>query len=175
MRTGSLLKAAAALPACLAALSLVACGSAGEDPTTTAARPAVSPATADRLAKLSDRIATDLDAGDLCHAAHAADDLDTAVQESDLPASLRPGVETVATDLVNQVNCPLPPPPPEPEKKPKKPKKPADEPADHGPGGEHGNGKGPREGDPDGDQHHGHPGHGSFGPPGHAKLQGEQG
>jgi hypothetical protein len=174
MRTGILKAVAPALLACLAALVLAACGSGGEDSTTTAVRPAVSSATADRLGKLSDRIATDLDAGDLCHAAHAADDLQTAVQESDLPANLRPGVDTVATDLVNQVNCPPPALPPEPEKKPKKPKKPTkptkptkpdDNAGDHGPGGEHGNGNGPGEGN----------GHGGFGPPGHAKLQGENG
>jgi hypothetical protein len=172
MRTGILKAAIPALLVCLAALALAACGSGGEDSTTAAtARPAVSPATADRLAKLSDRIATNLDAGDLCHAAHAADDLHTAVQESDLSANLRPGVDTVATDLVNQVNCPPPPAPSEPEKKPKKPQ---DENGDHGPGGEHGNGNGEGRG-PGDDQHHGHSGHGGFGPPGHAKLQGEQG
>ena len=171
---GSLRVAIPALFVCLGAVALAACGSGGEDSTTTAtARPAVSPATADRLAKLSDRIATDLDGGDLCHAAHAADDLHTAVQESDLPANLRPGVETVANDLVNQVNCPAPPPAPEPEKKPKKPQ---DENGDHGPGGEHGNGNGPGKGNsPGDDKHHRNPGHGGFRPPGHAKLQGEEG
>lgn len=175
MRT-AILKAAAVLLACLTALALAACGSGGEgEDSTTTARPAVSSSTADQLAKLSDRIASDLDAGDLCHAAHAADDLRTAVQQSDLPPNLRPGVDTVATDLVNQVNCPPPPAAPEPEKKPKKPK---DEAGDHGPGGDHGNGNGPGEGNGPGgpgDDHHGKPGHGGFGPPGHAKLQGEEG
>jgi hypothetical protein len=170
MRTGTTKAAAPALFVCLAALLMAACGSGGETSTTTA-RPAVSPATADRLGKLSDRIATDLGAGDLCHAAHAADDLRAAVQDSDLPANLRPGVETVANDLVNQVNCPPPPPPPEPEKKPKKPADDEGEQGpDHGKGNDHGNGNG--HGD---DEHQGKSGHGGFGPPGHAKLQGEKG
>jgi hypothetical protein len=155
--------AAGALALGLVGLTLSACGSGDE--TTTTARPAISATTADRLAKLSERIASDLDAGDTCHAAHAADDLSTAVREANLPANLRPGVETVATDLVNQVNCPPPPPPPEPEKKPKKPKKPKDE---------HGNGHGDKQGD-GGNQHPGHSDHGGFVPPGQAKLKGEDG
>jgi hypothetical protein len=156
--------AASATVLALAALVIAACGSGGE--TSTVQPPPVSAATADRLAKLSDRIASDLDAGDTCHAAHAADDLSAAVREADLPASLRPGIETVATDLVNQVNCPPPPPPPEPEKKPKKPKD------------EHGNGNGHGQGDEQGkggDKHPGHSDHGGLVPPGQAKLKGEDG
>ena len=142
----------------LAALGLGACGSGGSD-STVAQRPAVSAATADRLAKLSDRIATELDAGDTCHAAHTADDLRTAVEASDLPATLLSGVDAAAGRLVDQVNCPPPPPAPEPEKK--KP-----------------------EGDQHGDEHHGgdnhvtppgHEKHGGLVPPGHAKLKGEPG
>jgi hypothetical protein len=151
----------------LAALCLAACGS-GSDETTTPDRPAVSAATADRLAKLSDRIASDLDAGDTCHAAHAADDLRSAVEESDLPAALRPGVDAAAGRLVDQVNCPPPPPPPAPppqeEKKPKK--------DEHGK--DHGNedhqGQGGNE-----KSNPGHSAHGGLGPPGQAKLKGESG
>ena len=69
----------------LAAVGLAACGSGDE--TTTATRPPVSASTADRLGKLSERIASDLDAGDTCHAAHAADDLSAAVQDSVCAAS----------------------------------------------------------------------------------------
>ena len=153
----------------LAALVLGACGSGGGD-TTKPQPPPVSAATAGHLAKLSERVASDLDAGDTCHAAHAADDLRAAVQESDLPANLRPGVDEVAGNLVDQVNCPPPPPPaPPPEKK--KPEKPKDE--DHC--DQH-----------HGDQHHGNqhqggdngpkpPGHGGKLPPGKAKLKGEPG
>jgi hypothetical protein len=116
MWTGIRKSAGLAIALALAAMGLTACGSDSNN-TPTIAPPAVSVTTADHLGKLSNRIASDLDSGDLCHAAHAADDLRTAVEESDLPASLRPDVDAVATDLVNQVNCPPPPPPPEPEKK----------------------------------------------------------
>ena len=153
----------------LSALVLTACGSGDDTTTTTTVRPVVSPATADHLAKLSDRIASDLDAGDTCHAAHAADDLHAAVEDSDLPANLRPGVDAVAGDLVNQVNCPPPPPPPEPEKKPKEPKPDKHNHGDeHGQGGAHGNGENGGHSD-----HGGHSGHGGFVPPGQAKLKGE--
>jgi hypothetical protein len=173
MRAG--IRKAASLGALLALMTigLAACGSGDETTTTnTTVRPAVSRETGDHLAKLSDRIASDLDSGDLCHAAHAADDLSSAVEDSDLPASLRPGVETVATDLVNQVNCPAPPPPPEPQK----PKK--DHSDDHGNGENHGNGE--KHGNGNGEKHgngnghgNGHSKHGGFVPPGNAKLKGE--
>jgi hypothetical protein len=156
----------------LSALVLTACGSGDETTTTTTTRPVVSPETADQLAKLSDRIASDLDAGNTCHAAHAADDLHAAVEDSDLPASLRPGIDAVAGDLVNQVNCPPPPPPPpepEPEKKPKKPKPDEHDNGDkHGQRGDHGNGENGGPGD-----HGGQSDHGGFVPPGQAKLKGE--
>jgi hypothetical protein len=149
----------------MAALVLTACGSGSETTTRTVA-PVVSRETADHLAKLSDRVASDLDAGDTCNAARAADDLNSAVQESDLPANLRPEVDAVTSDLVDQVNCPPPPPQSAPAlEKPKKPKKP--------PGSdEHGNGNGHENG---GHNDNGHSSHGGFVPPGHAKLQGEQG
>jgi hypothetical protein len=137
-------------------LGLAACGSSG-DPTTTVKPPPVSASTADHPAKLSNEIASDLDAGLTCDAAHAADDLQAAVDEAELDASLRPGVEEVATRLVNEVNCP-PPPPPEPEKDKKDKKKHhenKDEPKHEGGGDEN---------EP--------PGHGGVSP-GHAKLRGE--
>ena len=170
---------AAALFALLApaAIGLAGCGSGDDETTTTAPpRPAVSQETADHLAKLSDRIASDLDAGDLCHAAHTADDLSSAVQDSDLPADIRPGVETVATDLVNQVNCPpppAPPPVPEPEQKPDEEKNQENQ-EDHG---KQGPGNGSDHGDDHGPSHDGKPkppGHGGQAPPGHAKLEGGQ-
>ena len=137
----------------IAAVALSACGS-GEDTTTTATKPAVSRETADHLAKISNRVASNLDAGETCSAAIAADELKAAVEESDLPLNIRPGVDEAATDLVNQVNCPPPPPPPEPEKKPRKPED------------EHGNGNGHSKGNSD---------HGGFVPPGQAKIKGEEG
>jgi hypothetical protein len=153
------MRAGLAILLALAALGLGACGSGGSD-STVAQRPPVSAATADRLAKLSDRIASDLDAGDTCHAAHAADDLRSAVEDSDLSATLRPGVSAAAGRLVDQVNCPPPPAPPEPKKK-KHPK-----------GDEHGN---DHHGDHNGFIPPGHAKHGGVVPPGQAKLNGEPG
>jgi hypothetical protein len=160
MWTGTRKAVGLAIALGLAALAIVGCGSSADETTTTPPQPALSAETADHLAKLSNRIADDLDAGDTCSAAYAADNLKSAVEDADLSASLRPGVESVATDLVNEVNCPPPPPPPEPEKKPKK----KDE--EHGNGDEQGKG---------GDEHTppGHAKHGGFVPPGHAKLKGE--
>jgi hypothetical protein len=155
--------AASALGLAYAALVIAACGS-GEEPTTTTPPPPVSGSTAEHLAKLSDRIATDLDAGATCDAAHAADDLMTAVEEADLAATLRPGVEEVASRLVNEVNCPPPPPPPEPEKEEKKKEKKKDErkqeEGNQGPGG---------------DETNSGPPHSGGLPPGKAKLKGEAG
>jgi hypothetical protein len=166
MWTGIRKAARPAVFVALAAIALTACGS-GDESTTTATRPAIARETADHLAKLSNRVASDLDAGETCSAAYAADDLKAAVEDSDLPANLRPGVDEVVTDLVNQVNCPPPPPPPEPEKKPKK--KDEQKGDEHGNGGEQGNGPGDEHVPP------GHAKHGGFVPPGHAKLKGEEG
>jgi hypothetical protein len=124
--------------------------------------PPVSAETAGHLAKLSDRVASDLDAGDTCHAAHAADELRAAVQESDLPASMLTSVDTVAGRLVDEVNCPPPPPPP-PEPKKKKKEKTHDE------SGAHGNGN---HGGDNGFIPPGHEKHGGLVPPGEAKLKG---
>ena len=159
MRTGNLKAVGLAILLALAALGLVACGSGGSD-TTVPEPPPVSATTADHLAKLSDRVASELDAGDTCNAAHAADDLRSAVEESDLPATLRPGVDEVAGRLVDEVNCPPPPPPPEPEEKEKKKKEKDEHNKDQG-----------------GDDEFTPPGHakdGGFVPPGHAKLKGEE-
>ena len=135
------------------ALGPAACGGSDDDTATTAPPPPVSASTADRLATLSNRIATNLDAGLTCDAAYAADELMAAVEKADLSATLRPGVEEVATRLVNEVNCP-PPPPPEPEKDKMKEEK-----KDEGDGGDDSSG----------------PGTGGFVPPGKAKLKGEEG
>jgi hypothetical protein len=169
MWTGIRKAAGLAILLALASIVLTACGSSGDDTTTTATRPAVSRETADQLAKLSDRIATDLNAGETCSAAIAADDLQDAIQDARMSAALRPGVEEVVTDLVNQVNCPPPPPPPEPEKKPKKPKDEGDE---HGNGDQHGRGAENGQGD---DGKPGPSDHGGFVPPGQAKIKGEKG
>ena len=141
-----------AIALALAAVGLLGCGSGQSGPLTTTT--ALSRTTASHLAKLSDQVASDLDAGDTCTAAHAADDLASAVQDAQLPDSIRTGVSAAAGRLVDQVNCPPPPPPPAPEKKPKPPKPEGDQ----------------------GDQGHvppGHAKHGGVGPPGHAKIGGE--
>jgi hypothetical protein len=153
MREGNLKAGGLAISLALATLALLGCGSgSGGDQTTTG--PALSAATAGHLAKLSDRIATDLDAGDTCSAAHTADDLDAAVQDAHLPPSLRAGVGETTGRLVDAVNCPPPPPPPEPKKKKHE---------EHGkPKDEHG-----------GETPPGHVESGGLVPPGHAKLKGE--
>ena len=150
---------AAALGLAFAGLVIGACGSGEEATTTTPPPPPVSASTADQLATLSNRIATNLEAGLTCDAAYAADELKTAVEDADLSASLRPGVEEVATRLVNEVNCPPPPPPPEEDKK-KKDEEKGEEGGIEGPGGGNGDNVGP-------------PGHGGVSP-GQAKLKGEE-
>jgi hypothetical protein len=159
MSLGNLKVTGAAVALALTALVLGSCGSDGGGDTTVVQPPPVSAETAGHLAKLSDRVASDLDGGDTCHAAHAADDLRSAVEEADLPQSMRPGVEEVAGNLVDSVNCPPPPPPPKPEKGKKK----HDKGGDVHPPDEHG------------DSNPGHSDHGGFVPPGQAKLKGEKG
>jgi hypothetical protein len=154
MSTGKLRAAGPAILLALAALGLGACGSGGGD-TTVAKPPPIALDVAGHLAKLSDRVASDLDAGDTCHAAHAADDLRAAVDEADMSASMQAGVDAVAGRLVDEVNCPPPPPPPEPEKQHPEKQHPEDHHGDEGHG-------------PPGHQKHGGPG-----PPGDAKLKGE--
>jgi hypothetical protein len=145
-----------------AGLFLAACGGSG-DRTTTRQLPAVAPSTAGQLAKLSDRVASDLDAGDTCHAAHAADDLKSAVEEADLPATMRTSVDTVAGQLVDQVNCPPPPLTDEERKKLEEEQKKLEEQQKHE-SDHHGGDHGPKP-----------PGHGGKLPPGQAKLKGEPG
>ena len=85
--------------------------------------PSIPAASAARLAGISDKIAAELDAGDLCTAAEHADELSDAIEKARLPERFNE-VETVATELVNEVNCP---PPPEPEKPKKDEEKKKDE------------------------------------------------
>jgi hypothetical protein len=95
------------------ALAMGACGT-DDDSENAEPPPPISVATAKQLASLSEGIAADLGAGDTCTAAARADDLADAIESARIDERLRPGIEEVATDLVNRVNCP---PPPEPEKK----------------------------------------------------------
>jgi hypothetical protein len=155
MSMGKLRAAGLAMSLALASLALTACGSDGGAGTTVVQPPPVAPETASHLAKLSDRVATDLDAGDTCHAAHAADDLQAAVENADLPASMRTSVDAAAGRLVDYVNCPPPPLTEEEQKKLEEEQKKQDE--HHG------------------DEHipPGHAKHGGIVPPGHEKLKGE--
>jgi hypothetical protein len=107
--------ATVALAACF---SLAACGS-DQDPSPPKTVASLPAPTADRLAARSERIADQLDSGDLCGAAHSADELDGAVEEADVPSELRSELEAATEQLVNSVNCP-PPPEPKPKKEPKK-------------------------------------------------------
>jgi len=98
------------LTAC-SALALAGCGG-GEQ----RAAPKIDRATAQQLADKSDAIADSVDAGDLCGAAHQADELQAdaqaAVDEGRVPAQLADELERNARALVNDLNCPPPPPPP---------------------------------------------------------------
>jgi hypothetical protein len=115
-----------------AGISLPACGS-DEDTPPPETVPSLPAATANRLAVQSEQIADQIDSGDVCGAAHSADELDGAVADANVPGELRTELEAATEQLVNSVNCP---PPPEPEKEKKKDKGEGDE------GGEedHGNG-----------------------------------
>jgi hypothetical protein len=118
MRTRNKVVVVGAAIAATAALALAGCGSDGGPDTVVRTSPPVERTTANHLASMSEKIADDLDAGETCSAAIAADELASAVDDADLPSYLRSSVEETATRLVNEVNCP-PPPPPEPKKKPK--------------------------------------------------------
>jgi hypothetical protein len=98
---------------------LAACGGSDDSPPTKTVA-ALPPATAERLAGKSERIADQLESGDICGAAHSADELDGAVAEAEVPAEIRSELEAATERLVNSVNCP---PPPEPTKEEKKEKK----------------------------------------------------
>jgi hypothetical protein len=158
MSTGKLRAAGLTVLLALVALALGACGSGGEG-STVVQPPPIAPETAGHLAKLSDRVASDLESGDTCHAAHAADDLRAAVEDADMPATMRSSVDAAAGRLVDEVNCPPPPPPPEPKKKKKEEEKHGEHGQDHH--------------DEQGFVPPGHAKHGGLVPPGHAKLGGE--
>jgi hypothetical protein len=156
--TGNLRAAGLAISLALVALALSSCGGSSDE-TTATAPPPISAADAQHLAKLSDQVADNLDVGETCSAAIAADQLANGIDEAHMSAALRSEVEGVSGRLVDEVNCP---PPPEPE--PKKKKKKEEKPPEHG--DEHG-------GDENGFVPPGHAKHGGITPPGHAKLEGE--
>jgi hypothetical protein len=67
---------------------------------------------AEDLAGRSDRVADLLAAGDVCGAAHAADDLQTAfvaaLNAGRVPEDFQEELGNAAATLVNEVNCPPP-------------------------------------------------------------------
>jgi hypothetical protein len=146
----------------LAIAGVMAAGCGSDDEPPQPKPPPISAAAAGKLAALSERIATDLEAGETCDAAYAADELEDAVADADIATTLRPEVEQVASRLVDEVNCP-PPPPPEPEKEKKEKDKDKGKPEEEDDGnGDNGGDSGP-------------PGHSGGVPPGQAKLKGEEG
>ena len=97
---------AAALIACAA---VSGCAGGGDD-SSTPPRPAFAPAVAESLSAAADRVADLLSAGDICGAAHAADDLHQdvieAVNAGDVPPAFQEELGAVAAELVNEINCP---------------------------------------------------------------------
>ncbi len=155
MLRGKVRAAGPAIVLAVAILVLASCGSGGGGDSTVARKPRVAAETAGHLAKLSDRVASDLDAGDTCNAAHAADELRAAVDDAGLPASMRPSVDAAAGRLVDQVNCPPPPAPPPTEDQKKQQERKGKHQDNHG--GDHGSKP---------------TGNGDKLPPGQAKLKG---
>jgi hypothetical protein len=99
---------AGTLAALSLAIALAGCGSSSE--TSDNEQPALPHALASALADKSDEIASALEGGDACGAAHQADELKAAVDEAisrgQVPAAFREELERTATDLQNEVNCP---------------------------------------------------------------------
>ncbi len=121
-RTSKGLRLRTGIAAAVVVLGIAGCGDSdsGDDPAKPA-EPAVIPAEIGRqLAARSDEVEVKLDAGDVCGAAHEADELAREVEKAGdrIPAELRDELEAGTEQLVNTVNCP-PPPKPEKEKKDK--------------------------------------------------------
>jgi hypothetical protein len=102
------------LAACSALLLAVA-GCGGEDGAPDNA-PRIDAAAATQLADRSDEVASLIDAGDVCGAAHRADELlaaaETEVEKGTVPPALASELTAKAEALRDEVNCPQPPPPP---------------------------------------------------------------
>jgi outer membrane PBP1 activator LpoA protein len=99
---------AGTLAALTLAIVLAACGGGGGS-NATAERPTLPRSVAEDLAAQSDQIADALERGDVCGAAHLADELkdavDAAVAGGRIPAAFQDEVERTATELQNGVNC----------------------------------------------------------------------
>jgi hypothetical protein len=92
--------------------SLTACSGDGEQ---RAEGPRLAAAVASDLAQRSDNVADLLAAGDVCGAAVAADDLQTAtvdaINRGRVPGPFQEELSGAVNGLVNEVNCPPPPQP----------------------------------------------------------------
>src|SRR5262245_45009967 len=78
--------------AAMAVLALAGCGSDGGPSTVVRTSPPIERGSANHLATMSEEVADDLDAGETCTAAIAADQLASAVDDADLPSYLRASV-----------------------------------------------------------------------------------
>ncbi len=131
------------LTACSAlVLALAGCG--GDEPSDNA--PRIDAAAASGLAERSDEIARLIEEGNVCDAAHVADELKTQaeaeVADGSVPPALADQVVSNAQALVDEVNCEETPPPPPP---------PEDEDGDEDGGDDGNNGKGKGKDKKDGD------------------------
>lgn len=91
------------------ALMLAGCGGGSE---VTPSEPAIPAPVAEDLAARSEQIAATLDGGDVCGAAHQADELNTAfvqaVENGQIPRALQGELQNVVGELVDTVNCEQP-------------------------------------------------------------------
>jgi hypothetical protein len=98
-------------------LAASACGGGGD--TQTGSKRAIPRSIADRLAAMSESVASSWTAGDECGAAQQADELrhatDAAISSGAIPAPYRGDLEAAVVNLQNTANCPPPPAPAEPE------------------------------------------------------------
>jgi hypothetical protein len=94
----------------------LAVGGCGGDGGQRSSGPRIESAAASELADRSDKIARLLDEGDVCGAAHEADELRAQAQaeidEGNVPRALASELVAKADDLVDEVNCEPEPPPP---------------------------------------------------------------
>ena len=96
------------------ALALAGCGGSSDQSPQVRLIPR---ALAADLVDKSEAVADALDAGDVCGAARLADDLkntvDEAIDAGRIPSALQDGLVQTATDLQDEVNCPVEPEPKE--------------------------------------------------------------
>jgi vacuolar-type H+-ATPase subunit I/STV1 len=108
---------ALAITAVAVGLALAGCGGGRESDR--GDEPVLPAAVGENLAARAATVARQLEAGDTCAAAHAADRLNDALRraiaDGDVPERLRVEIQPPVERLVNEVNCEEAPPPEEPE------------------------------------------------------------